>query len=564
MPPRLQKFIAATPYRRNTLSLQMGLKVPDAVVAHLTKATLPEPFENQGLHSSFLVNFWEQLTSLFIVVCAAVIFNILDLAAQKSGWTLFKSIFRIFKILTKWNFLLILFSIDLDDIIYYSYLEFTNVHKGTFLDSFSFGLAILMFGMVWAYLIGNLLFVCKTKTQTPRIDPEGAEDKLEGSFQVLYAGFRTTNFGARLFYFIYVLRSVASAMMGAYWYFGRSGQAIMQMFLGLFILMVIIKEKPFKRRINMIQVIIIEVILLLTNIFTIIVINSAVSDQVDTKACILLADLMIIGDVSINFLMVLFLAIKLVLEAFYIYKLRQKNSKVSKTVWLQLLTLILQQGGFGFEEIYVSEVLVMHSQKKIQPQPIKTTLAVEDKNPSLYSRELTRADSQPKKGVSIVIDSSALLKEISPKDRHLSTSSIRRNGWRNSTIQSPTTIYSPSLASSILNLNLNELRPPNRTPEPILTHHKNTRLTTVSEEKHILIDLNWEPRSTLSRLHDGELSSAKERITERLSKRHKPFANFDIEIETSEVESGPNSPTSPFRKAMKQINEESLRSPGGL
>jgi len=561
MPPRLQKFITATPYRRNTLSLQMGLKVPNAVVAHLTKTNLPEPFENQGLHSSFLVNFWEQLTTLCIVICAAVIFNILDFAAQKSGWTLFKSVFRIFKILTKWNFLLILFSIDLDDIIYYSYLEFTSVRKDTFLDSFSFGLAILMFGMVWAYLIGNLFFVCKTKTQTPRIDPEAGEDKLEGSFQVLYTGLRTTNFGTRLFYFIYVLRYVASAMMGAYWYFGRSGQAIMQMFLGLFILMVIIKEKPFKRRINMIQVIVIEVLLLLTNIFTIIVVNSAVSDQVNSKACILLADLMIIGDVAINFLLILFLVIKLVLEAFYIYKLRQKSPNVSKTVWLQLLTLILQQGGFGFEEIYISEAFLMSSQNKVQPQPIKTTLAVEEKNPSIYSRELTRADTQPKKGVSIIIDSSALLKEISPKDRHLSTSSIRKNGWRNSTIQSPTTIHSPSLASSLLNLN--ELRPPNRTPE-LLTHHKNTRLTTVSEEKHILIDLNWEPRSTLTRFHDGELSSAKERITERLSKRHKPFANFDVEMETSEIESGPNSPTSPFRKAFKQINEETLRSPGGL
>lgn len=580
MPPRLQSFVAATPYRRNILSLQMGLEVPLAILPHLDKKSLPEPFENQGLHSSFLVNFWEQLTSLCIVICAAVIFTILDFAAQKSGWTLFKSVFRIFKVLTTWNFLLILFSIDLDDIIYYSYLEFITVQGGNFLDAFSFALAIFMFLLVWAYLIGVLAFIWRTKTPEIQItrlnskNEEACQDQLGGNYQVIYAGLKTTKFGARLFYFIYVFRYVASAMMGAYWYFGRSGQAILQMFLGLFILMIVLKEKPFKRRINLIQVVVIEIILLITNIFTIIVVNSAASDQVNSAACILVADFMIIGDILINFLMGLFLAVKLILEAFSIYKLRQKSPHTSKLIWFQLLTLILQQGGFGFEEIYISEALRVKTSNKVHP--VKNIVDEKSTGASLYSREITRTDTQSKKLTS-TIDSSALLKELSPKDRHLSgTPGVpRKNGWRNSTVQSPSVLLSPSLASSTMTFNevkskselksKNELKPRNeKQTETALNGPRNPRLTTVGEEKHILIDLNWEPRSTLTRFHDGELSAAKDRITERLSRRHKIFGNFDLEMETSEVESGPNSPTSPFKKAFHQTNEQNLRFSGHL
>lgn len=568
MPPRLQSFVAATPYRRNILSLQMGLQVPMAILTHLDKKTLPGPFEDQGLHSSFLVNFWEQLTSLCIVICAAVIFSILDVAAQKSGWSLFTSIFRIFKLMTTWNFLLILFSIDLDDIIYYSYIEFKTVQKGNFLDSFSLVLAIFMFCMAWAYLIGVLVFIWRMKNPEIRItrldskvEEEGCQHKLEGNFQIIYAGFKNAKFGARLFYFIYALRYVLSAMMGAYWYFGRSGQAILQMFLGLFILMVVLKERPFKRRINLVQVVVIEVILLLTNIFTIIVVNSAVSDQVNSAACVFFADLMIIGDILINFLMGLFLAAKLILEAFSIYKLRQKSPHIPGTVWLQLLALILQQGGFGFEEIYISEALTTKASNKVHP--IKN-LADEKSTGILFSRELTRVDSQFKKPPTLIIDSSALLKELSPKDRRLSGSpgSPRKNGWRNSTIQSPNPLLSPSLAS--IALTLSEVKSKNEKTTETTTHGPRNRLVTVNEDKNVLIDLNWEPRSTLTRLHDGELSAAKDRITERLNKRHKIFGNFDLEMETSEVESGPNSPTSPFKKAFQQINEQPLRFSGGL
>jgi hypothetical protein len=54
-PPRLSKFSMSK--GRDILSLRWGQAMASEIVTSFPKASIPEVFENNGLHSHFLVNF---------------------------------------------------------------------------------------------------------------------------------------------------------------------------------------------------------------------------------------------------------------------------------------------------------------------------------------------------------------------------------------------------------------------------------------------------------------------------------------------------------------------------
>lgn len=82
-----------------------------------TKYPLPGKFERYGLHSNFIVNYWQNMTSLLILLGAIVVLEVLCKIA-KNRRSLDYAFTRLRKIL-KWNFVLMVVCSNMDGVILY-------------------------------------------------------------------------------------------------------------------------------------------------------------------------------------------------------------------------------------------------------------------------------------------------------------------------------------------------------------------------------------------------------------------------------------------------------------
>ena len=361
LPSRLSTFIEATPYRRGILSFQVEFQPPTKVSDGVTKYSLPDPFENQGLHSSFLVNFWQQLISLVIYLGATFAFMLFHHIAKRNDWLFLKMLFGNVKTLLKFNFIFVLLSLDIDDVIYYSSLEFRTIRNGTKYDGLSIFFCILMFCVTWLFLLFSLYQAVTPKAAGPNVNTKPNLFSARSEFfeqirsvQVFHTGFKSSKKSAKLFYLIYASRFFISAMLGAYWYTSPIGQSIIQLLLSIVMILTILVMRPLTRTINALQVLIIELIHLLSNTGVIVVAGCAHTDNLDSSGSIFFADLVIVMNITANFTVIFFLVIKLILGSLTVWELR-KDKNTSITLWIHLLAIIIQQGGFGFEEILIDE-----------------------------------------------------------------------------------------------------------------------------------------------------------------------------------------------------------------
>jgi len=374
LPSRLSTFIEATPYRRGILSFQVGIDTPAKIISGVTKYPIPDSFENQGLHSSFLVNFWQPLVSLGIYISAVIVFIVLHHITERNDWTFLKNLFGNLKTLFKFNFIFVLLSLDIDDILYFSSLEFKTIRSGTKYDGLSIFFCILMFCVTWLFLLFSFYQAMTPKTASPDVNtnPNVLAARSEyfqqiRSVQVFHAGFKSSKKSARLFYFIYASRFFISAMLGAYWYTSPIGQSITQLLLSIVMILTLLLMRPFTRAINTFQVLIIELIHLLSNIGVIVVAGCAQTDNLDSSGSIFFADLVIIMNIAANFTVIFFLGVKLIMGVSTIWELR-KDKNTSIALWVHLLAIIIQQGGFGFEEIFVDEKFLSVNKRTIHEE----------------------------------------------------------------------------------------------------------------------------------------------------------------------------------------------------
>lgn len=374
LPSRLSTFIEATPYRRGILSFQVGIDTPTKVIDGVTKYPIPDTFENQGLHSSFLVNFWQPLVSVGIYIGAVIAFIVLHHITERNDWTFLKNLFGNLKTLFKFNFIFVLLSLDIDDIIYFSSLEFKTIRSGTKYDGLSIFFCILMFCVTWLFLLFSFYQAMTPKNASPDVNtnPNVLAARSEyfeqiRSVQVFHAGFKSSKKSARLFYFIYASRFFISAMLGAYWYTSPIGQSVIQLLLSIVMILTLLLMRPFTRAINTFQVLIIELIHLLSNVGVIVVAGCANTDNLDSSGSIFFADLVIIMNIAANFTVIFFLGVKLIIGISTIWELR-KDKNTSIALWVHLLAIIIQQGGFGFEEIFIDEKFLSVNKRTIHEE----------------------------------------------------------------------------------------------------------------------------------------------------------------------------------------------------
>lgn len=370
--------------RRNILSLRYGMHMQDALQSGFTKMPLPDIYERHGLHSSFLVNFWQEIISLAIIALAAILFTILELLAKKFNKKILTAIFTPFRIATRYNFMFLLIATSIGDVILYSTLEFSTFRNSS---SYAWKYVSYLFSLCFiGAIIGLLAAAVIIPNKVKKVRDKNMADY--SSFitnwpgcRVLYNSFNLNNFIGRYFFMVYTLRLGVPMIIACAFTFSPITQAILQLLISIAIFVCVLYFKPIQRTVNQIQLALIEGIVLILNIFLLVLTIYDVYEIDATKSANVFGYIIFFGNIIINALMFIFLFIKLGLEIKTILSLRKQQTTPEKiSAWLQLLYIPIQQGAIGFETVFketssrVSPQRVQDSARTIaQSQPLTST-----------------------------------------------------------------------------------------------------------------------------------------------------------------------------------------------
>jgi hypothetical protein len=357
-PSRLETLILNK--GRKFLSLELGFKMPSKIQKHFTLETIASVFENQGLHSSFLVNFWQDLSSIWIAIGLLISVKFVKLLSKIFKWKFAEFLCDSFDFIVRWNFILILLAIDIDDIALFASLEFRTFRGGSAAAIWSLVICILMIILMSGYLVFTFCLATrardlknnknsKTIVSSERQSFHNFLSRWEG-YQVLFRGYKNGRHFTHLFYFFYTIRLAAPMVIAAGYYTLPMMQATAYFFISCVTVSYIAFAQPIKTKVNQIQVLTIESFVLV-NYFGVFLL--AIFDQTGIEASlasVIIGDVVILANLSINLLLIACLLVKIGLQIKIIVDLGKKKVLKQKSAWFQLVFLLIQQCGMGFEK----------------------------------------------------------------------------------------------------------------------------------------------------------------------------------------------------------------------
>jgi len=328
---------------RNFISIKFGFHMSKALQDKFTQGSLPTVFKRYGTPSNFLVNFWRDLTSWLIVLLAGLIFALVEESARQNDSPVTRSIFRYLKIVVIWNLMVMLYVTSIWDIIMFVSIQLRAIELHGFGDILGLILAIALVVSIPIFLFYIRRHYSRTHMTFGEslVPPEKAQ-----KFQVIIQGYGPK---AKRFYLVYIIRIILLAIISAALVSTAITQAIFNTLISLAMVFYIIKKKPIKRRINYIQLVCLEIIVLFTNFCMVIV--SMKKDDTLTTSGIFFGDLVILGNFCAHALVLGFLITKFILIAKDVSKLYKVKKDLAKIACINFILAYLQQGAFGFEEI---------------------------------------------------------------------------------------------------------------------------------------------------------------------------------------------------------------------
>ncbi len=146
--------------------------------------------------------------------------------------------------------------------------------------------------------------------------------------------------------------------------------------------------KPFEKKVNQIQLLIFESVILVMNFFLMILSGIDTNDSYIEDFAIFVGDLVIIGNDIINILSLVFLVVKIGLESIAINKSIKKYSiptLMQIPCYLQLIGLYVQLSNMGFEEM-ISYDFSNVNLNQVTPLQVKPTSLSDAKGDTTFQK----------------------------------------------------------------------------------------------------------------------------------------------------------------------------------
>ena len=377
---RLDSF--ATSQGRNLISMKSGIRASAAMMSTFAPKALPSMFASHGLHSSFLINYFENFTSILLGVFFGLLFTFLQKVAEKVRLRTAQSIFQRLSTLARWNFPLMILAYNIDDLILFSSLELITF-KSSASASVSLIFNLIFLVLTVALIVAAVSIVKKSKANYTAVMPADKNlggyadfDTKWGRYQVFYRGFRNNCITNQMFYVLYIVR-IALPMLDAVMF---STKPLVVSILAVLVSMVMVVYvavlKPFEKKISVAQILLIELAVLFMNLCVLVLTYCYVYNAGTYQIHSLLGDLIIVGNDFVNTLTLIFLIVRCVQKGRSIIRQATAKSSTSvedKTALLQLVRVYMQQSSMGFEELIEDSSQSMEETKqKMSGDPAKS------------------------------------------------------------------------------------------------------------------------------------------------------------------------------------------------
>ncbi len=357
LPPRVENLVNSQ--GREVISLDFGSDMPQSLQTSFTKRSLPEIFEERGLHSDFIVNFWSKLMSWLLTLTALIIIIVFEKLCLVIGWGSARVYLETLKLIIKWNMFLESVATNAGEIIFYSLIELISLNSGF---SISFSSVLLVFTVlsavtVMAGAMFNLIKSCSALRRKMVLykDSSAYSHFVEkwSEFEVLFSGFRGHSNLNQYFFLLYMFRIAFPMVIAVFLRSWPFAQTLVQAIFSFVVMTYILTAIPLARRINFLQLFLMEGLAFIVNFSLMLLCLLNMVDAKHSREYNLLGDIVVAGCSTINLLEIVFLIVKLFEGARAIDQYIMTHPEYPRTIWLQLLVFAGQQGGMGFEEMFV-------------------------------------------------------------------------------------------------------------------------------------------------------------------------------------------------------------------
>jgi len=390
VPPRLEKLLESR--ARNIATWNIDISRPDKLVASFPVQPLPAAiYANGGLATSFILNFWSDLMILGVAILCGFLFQVLKKVFEIMEWEAMYAMFHKLSVISTWNFFLILLGYYADDIAFFGYLDYRYNHVDNLVGNTSMFVGLIVLSILLAYFCLMLYIALEARTIKKMVSRDQRADEEERFCKkwrwclLFFQSFKDQDFPQQIFYLVYILRLVLVILVTALGYEYPLLQTSFQAGANLLILMYILIINPLKKTINTVQILCYEVGALTSNssFWMLMLIDLNSTRFYNWAVIVYLGDIILIANVYLNVAAPIFLIVKGIIELHYIYLRWINDSELDRAAWVRLVTVLIQQGAFGFEEMLESAPRVVRTLKA--PVSQRQIFPVENVNMSLNS-----------------------------------------------------------------------------------------------------------------------------------------------------------------------------------
>jgi len=377
----------------NVLSLRLDPKTLWRAKQKFSILALPSVFANSFVFSSFVANFYDDLILLCIILGSGVVFLLLEWFAMCTECQNAQFSFERLRVLTLVNLPIMLFATNIGDIIFFSSLDFRSYDSSQPSAVTSVVVAVIMLILIAAIFGAASCLVYGAQEVKLSASPEPYSPYAKylerwASFQVLFRGYRDTNWFTQSFYLLYCVR-VALPMFAASFFYGVPLlQVCIYLCLSIATLLYLVFVRPIKKEIDHLNLLLLELILLIVNTSLLALTILDAVESTNQSAKDFLAEVILTADFCLSVLAVTALIAKIGFGAQQAFRFRKEKSPQELSSWLQLLFLPIQQGCFGFEQVQIGRFVNKPKSKSVAPPAYTQRIELTTRNNYVENRNL--------------------------------------------------------------------------------------------------------------------------------------------------------------------------------
>ena len=342
-----------------SITQMFSYEMPESLQNQLPQHSLPYYIEQSGVHSSYLVNHWQTMTTYAFLLMLGFAFAIFEKIVLRCEWKGLSLVVTRLRVILKWNFLLFAFINTYDDLTFFAILELRTLHLNSFMSVLSFVVCLLMssiaiFVLYKGWKVCNESF--KRRNQVVHMDSAGNSPammfyKKWEDFQVLYAGLKGDSKVKQYYLVVYIARIVFYYTIAGVLYKYPTVQTVQYLLWSIGMMYILLRKRPIVDCFGYIVNLTYETLVLVVNVCLVVLVGFSQTNRLSESTRYTLSKTVLVCNSLVYFCSSLFSWIYILTGIISAYKTSKKKGLNAKTAWLAVPVSPYSNPGMDFDDL---------------------------------------------------------------------------------------------------------------------------------------------------------------------------------------------------------------------